>query len=67
MEPEKLRPGMKRPDDFDQFWDAQREILNKVPMKAVLTEVEPAPRKKENSAATMFRSPVPEICRFPVI
>ena len=46
VEPEKLRPGMKRPDDFDQFWDAQREILNKVPMKAVLTEVEPAPPQK---------------------
>jgi len=46
VEPEKLRPGMKKPDDFDAFWDEQRKILDKVPLKAKLTEVEPSPQQK---------------------
>ena len=46
VEPEKLKPGTKKPDDFDAFWDEQRRILDKVPMKAQLTEVEPSSRQK---------------------
>ena len=46
VEPEKLRPGMEKPDDFDAFWDQQRKILDKVPLKAKLTEVEPSPQQK---------------------
>ena len=38
-EPEKLKPGMERPADFDAFWKAQRELLNKVPLNAVETPV----------------------------
>ena len=39
VEPEKLKPGMERPADFDAFWKAQRELLNKVPLNAVETPV----------------------------
>ena len=38
-DPEKIQPGQKEPADFDAFWKAQREALNKVPMKPVLTAV----------------------------
>lgn len=46
VEPEKLFPGTKKPADFDQFWDAQRKILDQVPMKSVLKEVEPHPLQR---------------------
>ena len=39
VEPEKLKPGMERPADFDAFWKAQRELLDKVPLNAVETPV----------------------------
>jgi cephalosporin-C deacetylase-like acetyl esterase len=39
VEPEKLQPGKEEPKDFDAFWKSQRELLNKVPLKAKLTEV----------------------------
>ena len=37
VEPEKLEVGVEEPADFDAFWKTQRELLNKDPMKAVLT------------------------------
>ena len=37
VEPEKLEVGVEEPADFDAFWKTQRELLNKEPMKAVLT------------------------------
>ena len=40
VEPEKFQPGVEEPADFDAFWKAQRELLNKTPMKVTLT---PAP------------------------
>ena len=39
VEPDKLKPGMERPADFDAFWKAQRELLDKVPLNAVETPV----------------------------
>ena len=48
-DPEKIQPGQKEPADFDAFWKAQREALNKVPMKPVLTAV-PAPRNAKGYA-----------------
>lgn len=44
-EPEKLKVGKEEPKDFDAFWKAQRERLNKVPMKAKLTEISRSDRK----------------------
>lgn len=46
-EPEKLLPGMKEPADFDAFWKAQRAKLDKIPVKAKLTQV-PAAKKWQN-------------------
>lgn len=46
VEPEKLTPGLKKPADFDQFWDQQRKILDEVPMKVTLSEVEPSSPQK---------------------
>ena len=48
-DPEKIQPGQKEPADFDAFWKAQREALDKVPMKPVLTAV-PAPRNAKGYA-----------------
>ena len=46
VEPDKLEPGIKEPADFDAFWKSQRELLNKHPVKAVLTPVKGTPRFK---------------------
>lgn len=35
--PEKLRPSVPRPADFDQFWDSKIKMLQKIPQNAVLT------------------------------
>lgn len=43
VEPDKLKPGMERPADFDAFWKAQRELLDKVPLNAVETPVPLSP------------------------
>ena len=43
VEPEKLQIGVEEPADFDAFWKSQRELLNKTPMKPVLTPVKVAP------------------------
>ena len=39
-DPLKLKPSLPVPDDFDQFWSAQKEALAKVPLKSLLTSVE---------------------------
>ena len=39
VEPEKLRPGVEEPDDFDAFWARQRARLAAVPVKAVRREL----------------------------
>lgn len=36
--PESIRPGAEEPKDFDAFWQEQRKILDKVPVKAVLDD-----------------------------
>lgn len=40
VDPEKLRPALPPPDDFDAFWAAQKERLADTPMNAKLTPVE---------------------------
>lgn len=35
--PEKLRPSVPRPADFDSFWDSKIKMLKKIPENAVLT------------------------------
>jgi cephalosporin-C deacetylase len=37
--PEEVKPSMPPPDDFDEFWSAQKAALDAVPMNAVLTPV----------------------------
>jgi cephalosporin-C deacetylase len=39
-DPLQLKPSLPAPDDFDQFWAAQKEALAKVPVKSLLTPVE---------------------------
>ncbi len=39
-DPLQLKPSLPVPDDFDQFWAAQKEALAKVPLKSLLTSVE---------------------------
>ena len=43
-DPDKIEPGQSEPKDFDAFWKAQREALNKVPLKAKLTSI-PTPAR----------------------
>ncbi len=43
-DPLQLKPSLPVPDDFDQFWTAQKAALAAVPSKATLTPVE-APAK----------------------
>ena len=38
IEPEKLRPAMPEPEDFDAFWEKQKALLKTVPIKAVRKE-----------------------------
>lgn len=38
-DPLQIKPSMPVPDDFDQFWAAQKEALAKVPVKSTLTPV----------------------------
>ena len=33
VEPEKLRPGSSCPDDFDDYWKAQKKLLEAMPLK----------------------------------
>ena len=44
---DKLEPGQPEPEDFDAFWKAQREALNKVPLKAKLTPIPASSSKKD--------------------
>ncbi|MDB5338735.1 MAG: acetyl xylan esterase [Planctomycetaceae bacterium] len=43
-DPLQLKPSLPAPDDFDQFWAAQKAALAAVPIKSTLTPVE-APAK----------------------
>ena len=43
VEPDKLLPGVEEPKDFDAFWNAQKVLLKKDPMKVVLTPVKVSP------------------------
>ena len=38
-DPLQLKPSLPVPDDFDEFWSAQKAALAKVPVKATLTSV----------------------------
>ena len=38
FDPEKIEPGLPRPDDFDQFWAAGKEEIRQIPLEA---EMEP--------------------------
>ncbi len=40
VDPLTIKPGADEPKDFDAYWQAQREKLNAVPVKATLTEAE---------------------------
>ncbi len=35
VEPEKIRPGTSRPDDFDAFWDNELKLLRAQPLEVV--------------------------------
>jgi len=35
--PEKIKPTVKPPDDFNEFWDKAKEELSKIPMDAIVT------------------------------
>jgi cephalosporin-C deacetylase-like acetyl esterase len=39
-EPEKIRPSMPVPDDFNEFWDEQKKLLSENPAEATLTPVD---------------------------
>ncbi|HCN31166.1 MAG TPA: acetylxylan esterase [Verrucomicrobiales bacterium] len=49
FDPEKLRPSMPVPDDFDTFWQEQKMALAAVPAKAELT-----PRPVQNPGVELF-------------
>lgn len=40
FDPLRLKPSMPVPDDFDEFWSAQKAALAKIEMKSTLTPVE---------------------------
>lgn len=40
FEPFKIKPSLPCPDDFDKFWNQQKQILKKIPMNMKLTPVE---------------------------
>lgn len=46
--PDEMKYAGKEPADFDAFWKAQRETLDKVPVKAALTKVDPPERAKKD-------------------
>jgi len=35
--PDKIKPTVKLPDDFDEYWDTAKEELSKIPMDAIVT------------------------------
>ena len=45
-DPDKIEAGQPEPKDFDAFWKAQRELLNKVPLNAKLTPFPPPAKYK---------------------
>jgi len=40
IDPLQIKPGTPAPDDFDVFWDAQKQRLASIPMEPMLTPVE---------------------------
>jgi len=40
IDPLQIKPGTPAPDDFDAFWDDQKQKLARIPMEPVLTPVE---------------------------
>jgi cephalosporin-C deacetylase len=51
--PEKIKPSLPKPDDFDAFWQAQKDRLNAIPMAAVLKQVESPEQGVELYTVTM--------------
>ena len=47
ISPEEIGMSLPVPDDFDEFWDAQKKKLDEMPMKPVLTPVESGSEKME--------------------
>jgi cephalosporin-C deacetylase-like acetyl esterase len=47
VEPEKIEPGQTLPADFDEFWNAQRELVYSTPMYPHLTPVDSGDEKLE--------------------
>ncbi len=39
FEPEKIKPSMPVPDDFDAFWTAQKNTLKQIPLRSTLVPV----------------------------
>lgn len=48
VEPDKFVCALPEPEDFDEFWAAQRAELNKVPIRAKLTPVESSSSKRKS-------------------
>ncbi len=40
VDPLKIQPSLAVPDDFDQFWNAQKQLLAAVPMKASMNPIQ---------------------------
>ena len=61
FEPENIRTGVKRPEDFEAFWAERRAKLDKVPLKPKYTELDsPVPGVK------LFTVEIPAIGEYPV-
>jgi len=54
VEPEKLRPALAAPDDFDAFWAEEKRKLSEVPMNARLTAVENVPEAVRGNNVEVF-------------
>jgi len=48
FDPEKIKPSMPVPDDFDTFWQAKKTELAKIPMDAKLTPVKSTSKDVES-------------------
>jgi cephalosporin-C deacetylase-like acetyl esterase len=45
-EPEKLRPSLPKPDDFDAFWNAKKATIDAIPFNEVLVPMPEATNEK---------------------
>ena len=61
FEPENIRTGVKRPEDFEAFWAARRAALDKVPIQPTLT-----PFECQEPGVELFKVSVPAIGEYPV-